>query len=115
MSFTFLVGKTKALFGCAVTAQLISVFVFAYANRWFSGAAAHFIVSVGVPGESCTIGITESCSDSNSACVSNTCQCNAGYYNDNAGTCQLSKKHNDLVVISVFFIILFLIILAHLS
>ena len=28
--------KTKALISCAVTAQLICVFVFAYANCWFS-------------------------------------------------------------------------------
>ena len=35
------VAKTKALINCAVTAQLIWVFVFAYANCWFSCAAAH--------------------------------------------------------------------------
>ena len=69
------------------------------------------LFSVGGLGETCTTGITESCSDSHSTCVSNICQCNAGSYNDNAGTCQLSKKHNDLVVITVFFIILFLIII----
>ena len=34
------VAKTKALIGCAVTAQLICVFVFAYANCWFSHAQA---------------------------------------------------------------------------
>ena len=28
-------AKTKALISCAVTAHLICVFVFAYANRWF--------------------------------------------------------------------------------
>ena len=33
-------AKTKALISCAVTAQLIYVFVFAYANRWFSHAKA---------------------------------------------------------------------------
>ena len=32
--------KTKMLISCAVTAQLISVFVFAYADCWFSDAAA---------------------------------------------------------------------------
>ena len=32
--------KTKALISCAVTAQLICVFVFAYANCWFSHAKA---------------------------------------------------------------------------
>ena len=34
-------AKTKALISCAVTAQLICVFVFAYANCWFSHAQAH--------------------------------------------------------------------------
>ena len=34
-------AKTKALISCAVTAQLICVFVFAYANCWFSHAKAH--------------------------------------------------------------------------
>ena len=33
--------KTKVLISCAVTAQLICTFVFAYAFCWFSGAAAH--------------------------------------------------------------------------
>ena len=32
--------KTKVLISCAVTAQLICVFVFAYANCWFSHANA---------------------------------------------------------------------------
>ena len=35
------VAKTKALISFAVTAQLICVFVFAYANCWFSHEAAH--------------------------------------------------------------------------
>ena len=35
------VAKAKALISSAVTAQLICVFVFAYANRWFSHANAH--------------------------------------------------------------------------
>ena len=34
--------KTKGLISCAVTAQLICVFVFAYAFCLFSCAAAHF-------------------------------------------------------------------------
>ena len=34
------VAKTKALISCAVTAKLICVFIFAYADCWFSGAAA---------------------------------------------------------------------------
>ena len=33
--------KTKALISFAVTAKLICVFVFAYADCWFSDAAAH--------------------------------------------------------------------------
>ena len=33
-------AKTKVLISCAVTVQLICVFVFAYANCWFSHAAA---------------------------------------------------------------------------
>ena len=35
------VAKTMALISCAVTAQLICAFVFAYANCWFSDVA-HF-------------------------------------------------------------------------
>ena len=34
-------AKTKMLISCAVTAQLICVFVFAYVGCWFSYAAAH--------------------------------------------------------------------------
>ena len=37
-------AKTKTLISCAATAQLICVFVFAFANCWFSHAAAHFNV-----------------------------------------------------------------------
>ena len=33
-------AKTKALISCAVTAQLICAFVFAYADCWFSDVAA---------------------------------------------------------------------------
>ena len=36
------VAKTKALISFAVTAKLICVFVFAYANRWFSHDTAYF-------------------------------------------------------------------------
>ena len=39
-------AKTKALISCAVTAQLICVFVFAYANRWFSHAQAHMNIDI---------------------------------------------------------------------
>ena len=39
MDYTSRVAKTKALISCAVTEQLICVFVFAYAD-YFSGAAA---------------------------------------------------------------------------
>ena len=35
------IAKTKALISCAVTAQLICVFVFAYAKSRFSHDAAH--------------------------------------------------------------------------
>ena len=35
------VAKTKVLISCAVTMQLICVFVFAYAKRRFSHDAAH--------------------------------------------------------------------------
>ena len=34
-------AKAKALFSCAVTAQLICVFVFVYAKKRFSHDAAH--------------------------------------------------------------------------
>ena len=36
-------AKTKALISCAVTAQLICVFVFAYAKSQFSHNEAHFL------------------------------------------------------------------------
>ena len=36
------VAKTKVLISFAVTAKLICVFVFAYADCWFSHGAAHF-------------------------------------------------------------------------
>ena len=39
-------AKTKALISCAVTAQLICVFVFAYANCWFSHAQAHLFLII---------------------------------------------------------------------
>ena len=41
--FTIRVAKTKALISFAVTAKLICVFVFAYADCWFSHEAAHII------------------------------------------------------------------------
>ena len=40
---TILVAKTKALISCAVTAQLICAFVFAYAKIRFSHDAAHLV------------------------------------------------------------------------
>ena len=45
---TICVAKTKALISFAVTAKLICVFVFAYADCWFSHEAAHdcFAVSM---------------------------------------------------------------------
>ena len=44
-------AKTKTLISCAVTAQLICVFVFAYANCWFSHAAAHVTFLISEQGE----------------------------------------------------------------
>ena len=43
MSSTISVAKIKALIGCAVTAQLICAFVFAYAKSRFSHDAVHII------------------------------------------------------------------------
>ena len=40
---TIRVAKTKALISFAVTAKLICVFVFAYADCWFSHEAAHIL------------------------------------------------------------------------
>ena len=54
-------------------------------------------------GGSCATAASDSCSDSNAQCVGGTCECNAGYYDDdgisnnNAGTCTLRKCHNCLV------------------
>ena len=50
------VAKTKALISCAVTAQLICVFVFAYAKIRFSHNEAHTgqpLVLVNCPREVC--------------------------------------------------------------
>ena len=44
--YTICAAKTKTLISCAVTAQLICVFVFAYADCWFSHAGAHIFFSV---------------------------------------------------------------------
>ena len=51
MECTIRIAKTKALISCAVTAQLICVFVFAYAKSRFSYDAAH-IVKLGFTGVS---------------------------------------------------------------
>ena len=40
---TIRVAKSKALISFAVTAKLICVFVFAYADCWLSGAVAHLL------------------------------------------------------------------------
>ena len=40
---TIRVAKTKALISFAVTTKLICVFVFAYADCWFSHEAAHLL------------------------------------------------------------------------
>ena len=39
-------AKTKVLISCAVTAQLICAFVFAYAMRWFSRDVAQLFCAV---------------------------------------------------------------------
>ena len=39
------IAKTKTLISCAVTAQLICVFVFAYAKIRFSNNEAHFMTA----------------------------------------------------------------------
>ena len=43
MNCTIQGAKTKALISFAVTAKLICVFVFAYADCWFSHEAAHLL------------------------------------------------------------------------
>ena len=43
---TICVAKTKALISLAVTAKLISAFVFAYADCWFSDAEAHMMIII---------------------------------------------------------------------
>ena len=43
---TIRVAKTKALISFAVSAKLICVFVFAYADCWFSHEAAHMTVNI---------------------------------------------------------------------
>ena len=53
------VAKTKALISFAVTAKLICVFVFAYADCWFSHEAAQMSeVSVGMYRETQNFGST---------------------------------------------------------
>ena len=42
-------AKTKALISFAVTAKLICAFVFAYADCWFSNAAAHIVFKIFSP------------------------------------------------------------------
>ena len=47
MDCTIRIAKTKALISfAAVTAKLICVYVFAYADCWFSHAAAHDVLHV---------------------------------------------------------------------
>ena len=43
MNWTIRVAKTNALISLAVTAKLICAFVFAYADCWFSHAAAQLV------------------------------------------------------------------------
>ena len=45
---TIRVAKTKTLISFAVTAKLICAFVFAYADCWFSHAAAHIFLATAV-------------------------------------------------------------------
>ena len=46
---TIRVAKTKALISFAVTAKLICVFVFAYADSWFSHEAAQLYYTEMIP------------------------------------------------------------------
>ena len=46
--FYYPIPKTKALISCAVTAQLICVFVFAYAKSQFSHDEAHILKAYNV-------------------------------------------------------------------
>ena len=46
MHCTIGVAKTEALISCAVTAQLICAFVFAYAFCWFSDAVAEIVLGM---------------------------------------------------------------------
>ena len=46
---TIRVAKTKALISFAVTANLICAFVFAFADCWFSHAAAHVVNNAELP------------------------------------------------------------------
>ena len=43
MNCAIRVAKTKTLISFAVTAKLICIFVFAYADCWFSHEAAHLV------------------------------------------------------------------------
>ena len=40
---TICVAKTKAVISFTVTVKLVCAFIFAYANCWFSHAAAHLV------------------------------------------------------------------------
>ena len=44
MKCTIRVAKTKALISFAVSAKLICIFVFAYADCWFSHEVAHLSI-----------------------------------------------------------------------
>ena len=46
MDCTIYVAKTKALISCAVTPQLICIFVFAFAKSQFSHNEAHIIIYI---------------------------------------------------------------------
>ena len=57
----------------------------------------YILFTEGSLGGNCVTAAADSCSDPNAQCVNDSCECNAGYYDDdgisdnNAGTCRLSK------------------------
>ena len=51
MNCTIRVAKRKALISCAVTAQMFCVFVFAYADCWFSHDVAHYLLMEALPAD----------------------------------------------------------------
>ena len=68
----YYVAKTKVLISCAVTAQLICAFVFAYANGRFSRDMAHSCVGSSFRSKPCT-GNTGYACQSELACILTFC------------------------------------------